>query len=346
MPSDSATAQEVHARTLTLDTHVDIPWPAPSDPTTETNRCVDLPKMLRGGMRGTVFIAFAPQGPRTPEHHAESAARVEAMLRALRARWAGGAEGPKRRLATRAADVEAAFAKDELAILLAVENGHAMGRDLARLRLWRDLGAIYVTLTHDGHNDLADSARPKPELGDPPVEHGGLTGLGRDAIAEMNRVGLMLDLSHVGRAAMLEACARSKAPVAVTHTCCRALLDHPRNLDDEQLDAVRSAGGVVQITAVPSFLRAPPPGEKKVTATVADIADHLDHAVRRIGLDHVGISSDFDGGGGVEGWSNAAETPNLTAELLRRGYGPREIGLLWSGNFLRVLRAVERAAAA
>jgi membrane dipeptidase len=142
---------------------------------------------------------------------------------------------------------------------------------------------------------------------------------------------------------MMQAAGLSRVPIAVTHTACSALCPHPRNLDDEQLDVMRAVGGVAQVTAVAAFLRPTPPNEAS-RATVSDLVDHVDHAVRRIGLDHVGISSDFDGGGGVEGWMNAAETPNVTAELARRGYGPREIALLWSGNFLRVWRAVLRGA--
>ena len=211
---------------------------------------------------------------------------------------------------------------------------------------WRALGACYLTLTHDGHNDLADSARPRQALGDGPAEHGGLSALGRDAIGALNRAGMMVDVSHVSKAGMMQAAEVSRSPVVATHTACRALRDHPRNIDDEQLDALARVGGLVQITAVSAFLRAAPPGSGAAGAEagVEDMADHVDHAVRRIGVEHVGVSSDFDGGGGVRGWENAAETGGLTAALRGRGYGPREIGLLWSGNFLRVMRAAEAVA--
>jgi membrane dipeptidase len=331
---------DIHAATLTLDTHVDIPWPEMSDPAEETRRCVDFPKMRRGGLKAVVFIAYVPQTRRDAETHAAAGARAEAMLRAIR-----GTAGPGRRLCATAAELEAAHAAGDLAILLGVENGHAMGRDLSRLALWRKLGAIYLTITHDGHNDLADAARPKPDLGDGAEEHGGLSALGREAIAEMNRVGLLVDVSHASKPSMMQAAALSRTPVVATHTGCKALRDHPRNLDDEQLDALRAVGGLAQITAVAAFLRGPD-ADGKFRASVADYVDHVDHAVRRIGIDHVGLSSDFDGGGGFDGWRDASETANVTAELLRRGYTPREIGLLWSGNFLRVLRQVERATAA
>ncbi|HEY4252947.1 MAG TPA: membrane dipeptidase [Roseomonas sp.] len=332
-------AEAIHAATLTIDTHVDIRWPDPPDATRETDRCVDFPKMARGGLQGVVFIAYVPQGRRDDSSHAAAGARAEAMLRHIR----GRADGAARRHCTTAAEIEAAHAAGAQMVIAAVENGYAMGRDLGRLALWRELGAIYVTLTHNGHNALSDSAIPRPDLGDPAEEHGGLSPLGRQAVAEMNRLGLLVDVSHVSKKAMLDAVAVSRVPVVATHTCCAALRVHPRNVDDEQLDALRATGGLAQITAVASFLREGEKGRPTV-AYVSDIADHVDHAVRRIGLAHVGLSSDFDGGGGVIGWANAAESGALTAELVKRGYDAAAIGQLWSGNFLRLMRKAEAAA--
>jgi membrane dipeptidase len=331
----------IHAATLTLDTHVDIPWPNTPDPATQTMRRVDYPKMQAGGLKGVVFIAFVPQGPLTEEGHAAAGARAEAMLRAIAATQ--GETPLRRRLCTTPDELEACAAAGELAILLGVENGYAMGEDLSRLGLWRRLGAIYLTVTHDGHNALSDAARPRRDLGDAETLHGGLSPLGRVAIAEMNRVGLIVDVSHVARSAMLQAAELSRTPVVATHSCCRSLRDHPRNLDDVQLDMLRDVGGLIQITAVGGFLRAPRP-DGTSPATLSDYADHVDYAVRRIGIDHVGLSSDFDGGGGVQGWQDASTTGAVSAELLRRGYGARELALLWSGNFLRVWRATLRAA--
>ena len=262
------------------------------------------------------------------------------MLRHIRDR----ADGRERRFCASAAAVEAAHAAGAQAILSAVENGYAMGSDLGAIARWRALGAIYLTLTHNGHNDLADSAIPRKELGDGVTEHGGLSVLGRRAIAALNAAGMLVDVSHVSKSAMLQAADCSRVPVVATHTACRAICDHPRGLDDEQLDALKACGGLAQITAVPGFLRKMPDRQKN-DAGVDDIAAHIDHAVRRIGLAHVGISSDFDGGGGVIGWNNAAETAGLTAALAARGYGARELDLLWSGNFLRLLRRAEAFAA-
>ncbi|MCZ8146392.1 MAG: membrane dipeptidase, partial [Roseomonas sp.] len=262
----------LHAATLTLDTHVDIPWPDTPDPAGDTNRRVDFGKMRRGGLGAVVFIAYLPQGPLTPAGHDAAAARAEAMLRHI----AGTADGRERAFCADAPATEAAKAAGQLAVLSAVENGYAMGEDLSRLALWKSLGAIYVTLTHNGHNLLSDSAIPRPDLGDGPVRHGGLSALGRAAIAEMNRLGLLIDVSHASRDAMLQAAQVSRTPIVATHACCRALRDHARNLDDQQLDALKSVGGLVQITAVPAFLRDPPRGGGTTQASVADYIDHVD----------------------------------------------------------------------
>jgi membrane dipeptidase len=226
-------------------------------------------------------------------------------------------------------------------VVPAVENGFAIGTDLGRLARFAELGAIYMTITHNGHNALADSSNPRADLGDREMEHDGISALGRAAVAEMNRLGMLVDVAHVSRASMMQLAECSRTPVVATHSCIRALCDNPRNLDDAQLDVLRDVGGVVQITAVSAFLR---PNAKPEAVTVADFADHIDYAVRRIGIAHVGISSDFDGGGWFTGWRDASESPNITAELLRRGYDRAALSLLWGGNFLRCLRAAEARA--
>ena len=329
----------LHRATLTLDTHIDIRWPEPPDPLAEGPMRVDFPKMERGGLRAAIFIAYVGQGKRDGDGHAAAAARAEAMLRHIRDR----ADGVHRRFCATPGELEACHAAGALAVLSAVENGYAMGHDLGAPARWKALGACYLTLTHDGHNDLSDSARPRPALGDAAEEHGGLSPLGRQAVAALNAAGLLVDVSHVSKPGMLQAAELSRSPIVATHTACRALCDHPRGIDDEQLDALRSVAGLAQITAVPAFLKRVPDGQPN-PASVEDMADHVDHAVRRIGIEHVGLSSDFDGGGGVAGWQNAAESEGLTAALAARGYGAREIGLLWSGNFLRLWRRAEALA--
>lgn len=334
-------ALALHRGLLTIDTHIDIPWPTGPDPFQNGARRVDLPKMQQGGLAAGCFAAYVPQVARTPENETAAYDRAIAMLQAIRAM--GRTEnGITARVATTADEIRAAKRDNVLAIIPAVENGFATGHDLSHLARFRALGARYLTLTHNGHNALADSCNPRKDLGDSETEHGGLSPLGRDAIVELNRLGMLIDVAHVSRDTMLQAAALSRTPVLSTHSCIRALCNHPRNLDDEQLDALRDTGGVVQITAVSAFLR---PDAKPEAVSVADFVDHIDYAVRRIGVQHVGISSDFDGGGWFTGWHNAADSANLTIELLHRGYDRQEIAALWGGNFLRLLRIAEEKAA-
>jgi membrane dipeptidase len=327
---------DLHASLLTIDSHIDIPWPEGPPFRGDTDRRVDLAKMRRGHLAAGCFAAYVKQGPRTAEAHQAAFERAVAMLRAI-----GEMGGAEVRVATTADAIEAAHRSGIPAVVPAVENGYACGTEPARIAAFRALGACYLTLTHNGHNALGDSAVPRPDLGDAATEAGGLTELGRRAIAELNRLGMLVDVAHVAKSTMLQATEASRTPVLSTHSCVRALADHPRNLDDEQLDALGATGGLIQITAVPHFLRA---GTKEADVTLADYADHIDYAVRRIGIEGVGISSDFDGGGGFTGWHDAGECPNVTAELARRGYGPHELALLWGGNFLRLLRRAERSA--
>jgi membrane dipeptidase len=285
-----------------------------------------------------------------------------------------------------AADFERIAADGKLVAAIGIENGYVIGTDLALLETYHELGARYITLAHNGHNDIADSANPRENLGDADAEHDGVSAFGEEVIAEMNRLGIMVDVSHISKAAMLDAIRLSRAPVIASHSSTRALADHPRNMDDEQLLALRDNGGVMQTVALGSFvsevagtrslqirllrdevgltgrggadltdLTEQQRGVYEVrmreidrewpAANIAIFVDHIDHAVELIGIDHVGISSDFDGGGGVEGWNDASETLNVTQELVRRGYTEEEIAKLWGGNLLRVLREVERVAA-
>jgi membrane dipeptidase len=301
---------------------------------------VDLPKMLRGGLGAGCFAAYVPQVARTPASETAAFERAIGMLQAIRG-MGRSENGIVARVAVTADEIEAAKRDGVLAIVPAVENGFAVGTELSRLARFRALGARYLTLTHNGHNALADSCNPRTDLGDTLAEHGGLSPLGRDAIAELNRLGMLVDVAHVSRDTMLQAASLSRTPVVSTHSCIRALCDNARNMDDAQLDALANAGGVIQITAVAAFLKK---DAKPDAVTVADFCDHIDYAVRRIGIEHVGISSDFDGGGWFTGWRDASESPNLTVELLRRGYDRQEIAALWGGNFLRVLRIAEERA--
>ncbi|MHB1304243.1 MAG: dipeptidase [Acidiphilium sp.] len=327
-------AHEPHDRLLVIDTHVDIPWPDGPDFLTDGSRCVDLPKLRRGGVGAVCFAAYVPQGRRDDTGNRESQTRALGMLDAIAAM--GRAEGA---LQARAAeDIEAAHRAGIFAVIAAVENGTALGGDLGLLDEFAARGVRYMTLTHNGHNALADAAIPRADLGDPATEHGGLSALGRAAIGRMNELGILVDVSHAAKSSMMQAVEVSRTPIVATHSCARALCDHPRNLDDEQLDALKASGGVIQITMVSAFLKR---GAKPSDIGVDAIADHVDYAVRKMGLDHVGIGTDFDGGGGVKGYMDAAHAPALTAELVSRGYDEAGLAKIWGGNFLRVLRAAE-----
>ncbi len=328
----------LHASLVAIDTHIDIPWPPGPSPFEDGPRRVDIPKMHRGGMSAGCFAAYIPQGPRTPEGHKAATERAQAMLDAINAMG-----GDTSRVCTTADEIEAAKRDGVAAVVPCVENGYAMAEDLGLLAQFRAKGARYLTLTHNGHNALADSCNPRRDLGDADTLHEGLSGLGREAIGELNRLGMLVDVSHVSRQATLQAAMLSKTPILATHSCVRALCDVARNVDDLLLDALRDCRGMVSITAVASFLKK---GAKADQVTVSDYADHVDYAVERIGLAHVGISSDFDGGGGFVGWHDAGESANLTAELVRRGYDAAEIAQLWGGNFLRLLREAEEFARA
>lgn len=381
-----AEAYRIHRNVITIDTHDDIPSNFATvevDPGKRGTRQVDLPKMREGGLDAAFFAVYVPQTERTPANYerakAEAAAKFQAIHRMTDELYADQIE-----LAYSPADVRRIHASGKLVACIGIENGYAIGRDLDLLEDYHGLGARYITLAHNGHNDIADSANPLERLGDEESEHDGISEFGEAVIAEMNRLGIMVDVSHVSKAAMLEAARLSRAPIIASHSSVRALADVPRNMDDEQLQALEKSHGVIQIVALDAFLREPPPAkleamralreemgidgyeayrslsqearelyrrrmaeieERWPGASIEDFVDHIDYAVDLIGIDHVGISSDFDGGGGVRGWDDASESLNVTVELVRRGYGEEDIRKLWGGNLLRVWAEVERVAA-
>jgi membrane dipeptidase len=333
-------ALSIHRSIITMDTHIDIPWPTGPDPFQDGARRVDLPKMIRGGVSAACFVAYVPQTTRSVASEDAAFGRAIAMLDQIN-RMESMPSAIPMRIANRADAVVAAKRDGVLAIVPCVENGFAVGADLTRIVEFRRRGAVYMTLTHNGHNALADSCNPRRDLGDREAEHGGLSVLGRAAIGVMNRVGMLVDIAHTSRDTMAQAAEISRSPIVSTHSCVSAICDHSRNMTDWQLDIVRDVGGVIQITAVSAFLK---PNAKPSEVTVVDFADHIDHAVRRIGIDHVGISSDFDGGGGFSDWHDASQSPNITMELVRRGYDRGALEKLWGGNFLRVMRVAEEIA--
>jgi membrane dipeptidase len=394
-----ARARAIHSSALTLDTHKDISASLASteipedpaalrrflvrnDPRVWGRNQVDFPKMRSGGLDVAFFIVYVGQGDLTPEAFARARAAADAKFDAIERMAERFPEHIG--LARSAADVERFAAEGKLVACIGIENGYAMGEDLSAIETFHRRGARYMSLTHNKHSQLGDSNTPADE----PL-HGGLSDLGRRAIEEMNRVGIMVDISHASEKTSLEAIAHSKAPVIASHSGVDAVRLHGRNLSDAELDALKANGGVVQCVAFASYVKddgdrrgfirrtreelgLPPQqgsrpassdpevralnrelrdrvrafDEARERANVRDFVDHIDHAVRRIGVDHVAISSDFDGGGGVEGWSDASQTFNVTLELVRRGYSEEEIQKIWSGNTLRVWRAVEEVASA
>ncbi|MBM4187544.1 MAG: membrane dipeptidase [Gemmatimonadetes bacterium] len=378
-PDLVARARAIHERVLTLDTHVDI---NPANFTREKSYAtklptqVNLPAMEEGGLDAAFFIVFVGQAQdfspaAYARAHAEAIAKFEAIHRLT------GELAPTRvNLARTAADVRRIYQSGRKVALIGVENGYQLGTDLANVRKFAELGARYLSLAHNGHSQLSDSNTGER---DGVWLHNGLSALGRQVVAELNKWGIMVDVSHPSKASMMETVSLSQAPLIASHSAVRALCNHSRNLDDDQLRALKQNGGVVQVVAFNSYLKCqtetperqqaiaslrreignPSGSEERMAAyrarmaeidrqfppppraTVKDLVDHIDYAVKLIGLDHVGISSDFDGGGGVTGWSNASETMNVTVELVRRGYTEEQIAKLWSGNLLRVMEQAE-----
>ena len=358
-----AKARAIHERVLTIDTHIDFDlahFTASCNYTKRLTTQANLPKMHAGGLDAAFFIVHVPQGPLTTAGYEDAYRQALASFDAvhqLTERFA-----PQQiALALTPADVTRIAQRGRTVAIIGVENGYPIGTDIAHVREFYDRGARYMSLAHTGHNQLSDSHSGETTKDAP---NNGLSPLGRSVIAEMNRVGMMVDLSHLSRAAAMQAIALSKAPVIASHSAVRALVDHNRNLDDEQLLALKANGGVVQIVGYAAFLkagahsgRAPirqtagagcpieAPGTKPLSVPgrpgVKELVDHIDYAVKMIGIDHVGISSDFDGGGGIEGWDSAADTVNVTIELVRRGYSEDQIAKLWGGNLLRVWTEVE-----
>jgi membrane dipeptidase len=376
-------ARRIHAAVITIDTHDDIPGNFATDavnPCTGSRMQVDLPKMREGGLDVGFFIVYVGQSPRTPENYERAQQQAMNKFDAIR-RMTYDMCPDLIGLAYTADDVERIHASGRLVAAIGIENGFVIGRDIALLEKYHRLGARYMTLTHNGHNDIGDSWRPAAY--DDGFEHGGLSPFGEQVVAEMNRLGIMVDISHVSKATMLHAARVSRAPVMASHSSVRALASTERNMDDEMMRALAASGGVMHTVALGSFVKDTPPqrteaqaalraefgigGERRVqdlpdaerarydarlaeiaarwpAATLQDFVDHIDYAVRLIGIDHVGISSDFDGGGGVTGWNDASETFNVTLELVRRGYSEEQIRKLWGGNLLRVWRETERVA--
>lgn len=345
-------ARAIHERVITLDTHADINtdnFTAEINYTQDLDTQVTLPKMEAGGLDVAWFIVYTGQGEINQEGYRAAYANAMDKFSAIH-RLAEEIAPDQIEIAYTSDDVRRIVASGKKVAMIGVENAYPVGPDLSNIEKFYDLGARYMSLAHNGHNQFSDSQTGER---DGVYWHGGLSEMGRFAIREMNRLGIMIDISHPSRDSIMQTLQLSRAPVIASHSSARALTNHSRNLDDEMLLALRDNGGVVQTVAFGSYINearrahlanggdsadAPP-------ATVSDFVDHIDYMVNLIGLEHVGISSDFDGGGGIEGWNDASESFNVTLELVNRGYSEEEIGMLWSGNLLRVLDEVQQIAA-
>jgi membrane dipeptidase len=336
---DELVARGIHDRVMALDTHVDIPFnfaTSEHDPGNAEAQ-VNLDSMETGGLDAAFFIVYVGQQVRNADNYRKATADAVAKFDAIH-RMTDYMYPDRIGLADTAAEARQLFADGKLVALIGIENGFVIGEDLSLLEDFRRRGARYMTLVHNGHNAIGDSAQAQTRLNDVESEHGGLSDFGYEVVEELNRLGILVDISHVSRQTMLDATRHSKAPVIASHSSVTAMADHPRNMNDEQLLALRDNGGVVQIVAFDTYVKI------GGGADVALLVDHIDHAVNLIGIDHVGISSDFGGGGGITGWNNALETFNVTLELVRRGYSEENISKLWSGNVLRILEEAENVA--
>jgi membrane dipeptidase len=371
-------ADRIHSSIFTIDTHCDTPMEF-SDGTFDLGKlhedgCVDFPRMISGGLHAEFFAVFTAQGPRndsTYEIVHKEALRILHSIHENVDRNSGVAE-----IALTSEDGYRLKKEGKIAAYIGIENGYPIGKDISRIKELYDLGARYITLSHTKNNDICDSST------DPAgPENNGLSPLGAEVVKEMNHLGIIVDISHVSDKSFYDVLKITKAPVIASHSSCRALCVSPRNLSDDMLLALKENGGVIQICILSSYLKTPEPNpemEAKINelkktygeysalsedlkklvrkefgeirrkyeklATVKDIVDHIDHVVQVIGIDYVGIGSDFDGGGGVEGCRSVAEMKNITIELLRRGYTKSDIRKIWGGNFMRVFKKVEETA--
>jgi membrane dipeptidase len=385
-----ARARSIHDRVITVDTHVDIPANYGSDAYDPMKpgprgQQVHIPTQIEGGLDATFLIVYVGQGELSVIGYAS--ALSDAMIKFAAIHKVAEKMYPdKIEIAYTADDVRRINAAGKKVALIGIENGYPIGEDIDLIDLFYDYGGRYFGHTHIGHNQLGDSSMDQSRnLTEPPKPlHGGLSDLGKKAVKRCNELGIMNDVSHAGKQTALDIIAASKAPVIASHSGVKGVFNHPRNLSDDELLALKKVNGVAQMVAFDTYLRAVPkdkaaaskalleefnikdmsdmgkltPDQLKAyrakadeielkwpKAGVKDLADHIDYTVKLIGIDHVGIASDFNGGGGITGWNSASETFNVTLELVKRGYTEEQIAKIWGGNLLRVMADVEKYAA-
>jgi len=371
-------ADKIHESILTVDTHCDTPMDF-SDPNFDLGirheeGCVDFPRMIEGGLHAEFFAVFIGQGPRDDSSYNKVHQQALKIFSAIHKNV--DKNSAQAGLALTADDAYRLKKEGKIAAFIGMENGYPVGMDLSKVEEFYSLGARYITLCHSKNNDICDSSTDPAE-----PENNGLSSFGKDVVKEMNRLGMMVDISHISDKSFYDILEVTGSPVIASHSSCRALCGSPRNLTDDMLVALKENGGVIQICILSSYLKTPEPNPEMETklrelrekygdyysqpeetkklirdeyraiqkdyeklATVKDVVDHIDHVVQIIGVDYVGIGTDFDGGGGVEGCRTVDEMKNITIEMLRRGYSKRDITKIWGGNIMRVLRKVEEIA--
>ncbi len=373
-------AAKIHQKALTIDTHADVPIMMAKEGFDINQKHdwgndgsqIDFPRMKEGGMDGMFFAVYVGQGKRTPEGNAEAkekALKIFDLIHSALKKYPDVAE-----LAVTAADAKRIHQTGKRIVLIGMENGWPIGTDLANLDLYYNLGLRYITLSHSFNNDICDSSTDPQD-----AEYQGLSSYGEQVVKRMNELGIMVDISHVSDSTFYDVLRLTKSPVIASHSSCRDLCDHKRNMNDEMIRALGRNGGVIHINFVPDFVKKPSQQheislkelrmrmmraetsmeeQKQIDAalkklkkqystelpTVQDVVNHIDRAVKLAGIDHVGIGMDMDGGGEVEGCKDVSQIGNITLELLRRGYSKKDIIKIWGGNTLRVMEANEQMA--
>ncbi len=367
-------AKRIHERVLTIDSHNDTPlrmirpgfdWGERHDAKKDRSR-VDLVRMEEGGLDGSFFAVFVGQGPRTPEGYAKAKKRTMMIFDTLLSSI--NRYPDKVGLALTPEDAYKLEKEGKRIAFIGIENGYPVGKDLALIQTYYDKGARYITIVHTRNNDICDSSTDT-------IGYNGLSEFGTDVVIEMNRLGMMIDVSHASDASYYDILNVTKAPVIASHSCARKLCDSPRNLDDDMLRALATNGGVIQMCILSSYIKIPAPNpprdsaraavrkkfhdfenltDEEMTqarkewyaiedkfprelATVSDVVDHIDHIVAVAGIDHIGIGTDFDGGGGVSGCYDVSEMGNITLELVNRDYSEADIRKIWGENLMRVM---------
>jgi len=374
-----AEALQIHEEVFTIDTHIDTPmllvnegWNIAEEhsPENDEKSCVDLPRMRKGGLDAAFFAVFVGQQERIQENYVLAQEEASLMIKAINTMC--DTNPSTIRLATAP---EQAFINERnkyLTAFIGIENGFPVAKDISNIKKYYDMGTRYITLCHTRNNDICDSSNDNPE-------HNGLSEFGKDVVKEMNALGMIIDVSHISDKSFFDVIGMSTVPVIASHSSARAVCDNPRNMTDEMLLKLKENGGVIQMCILSAYVKTPPENkqredeyaalEKKYgpwaeikdretrdkyssewyaigakypedLATVNDFVDHIDHVVNLIGIDYVGIGTDFDGGGGLRDCRDVSELPNITAELLRRGYSKDDLEKIWGGNFMRVFRQV------